>query len=62
MSYLNYMTRKAKEHQEGITAAATAKLLGLGEGKKKKELKLILSSLIESYGTEIQIPEDAFLS
>jgi len=25
-------------------------------------LKLILSSLIESYGTEIQIPEDAFLS
>ena len=30
------MTRKAKEHQEGITAAATAKLLGLGEEKKKR--------------------------
>ena len=62
MSYLNYMTRKAKEHQEGITAAATAKLLGLGEEKKKKELKLILSSLTESDGTESQIPEDAFPS
>ena len=61
MSYLNYMTRKAKEHQEGITAAATAKLLGLGEEKKKK-LKLILSSLTESDGTESQVPEDAFPS